>query len=81
MILGHLDPDPGPLVRGMDPNPDPDTLFSGMDPRIRGPDPYQNVMYPQHCYLTDLYRFELFAELTFYETWAKPLRFESWVRR
>jgi hypothetical protein len=35
MILGHLDPDPGPLVRGMDPDPDPDTLFSGMDPRIR----------------------------------------------
>jgi hypothetical protein len=24
MFLGHLDPDPDPLVRGMDPAPDPD---------------------------------------------------------
>jgi len=30
-------------------DPDPDSLVTGMDPRIRlDPDPYQNVMNPQH---------------------------------
>jgi hypothetical protein len=24
ILLGHLDPDPDPLVRGMDPDPDPE---------------------------------------------------------
>ncbi len=37
MFLGLLDPDPDPLVRGMDPEPHPDQDPSvrGMDPRIR----------------------------------------------
>ncbi len=34
MFLGLLEPDPNPLVRGMDPDPDP--LVRGMDP---DPDP------------------------------------------
>jgi hypothetical protein len=29
------------------PNPDPDPLVRGMDPH--DPDPYQNAMDPQHC--------------------------------
>jgi hypothetical protein len=27
MFLGHLDPDPDPLVRGMDPDPDPSIIM------------------------------------------------------
>jgi len=46
MFLGLLDPDPGPLVRGMDPNPDL------LDP---DPDQHQNVMDPQHMAETASY--------------------------
>jgi hypothetical protein len=31
-FLGLLDPDPDPIVRGMDPDPDPDPIVRGMDP-------------------------------------------------
>jgi hypothetical protein len=33
MFLGHLDPDPDPLVRGMDPDPEP-VLDPDPDPSV-----------------------------------------------
>ncbi len=41
MFLGLLDPDPDPLVRGMDLDPDPDPLVRGMD-LDPDPDPDQD---------------------------------------
>jgi hypothetical protein len=41
VFLGLLDPDPDPLVRGMDLDPDPDPLVRGMD-LDPDPDPDQD---------------------------------------
>jgi hypothetical protein len=49
VFLGLLDPDPDPLVRGMDPDPDPD-----LDPSNNGKNSKKNLDFS--CFVTAFHR-------------------------
>ena len=64
MFLGLLDPDPDPLVRGMNPAPDP-------DPSILSKNSKKNLDF--YCFVTSFWLFILFSDCLhndFKVTWA-----------
>ncbi len=85
MLLGLLDPDTDPSVRGMDPNPDPDPLVRGMDPRIQIRIHPQNVMDPQNCPLDVANVADPGSGVPIFNPWirdrlkSRALRKKSWM--